>query len=96
MTSFENQIPGSHILYQNYPNPFNPNTIINYELQNTGYISLTLFDITGKQIRIIEQGIRKAGSHEISFNAEDLPSGNYFYELRSGDISMVRKMTLIR
>jgi len=91
-----NQSATDFRLHQNYPNPFNPNTIINYELQNTGYISLTLFDITGKQIRIIEQGIRKAGSHEISFNAEDLPSGNYFYELRSGDFSMVRKMTLIR
>lgn len=83
-------------LHQNYPNPFNPNTIINYELQTTGYISLTLFDITGKQIRILEQGLRSAGSHKISFDAGGLPSGIYFYELRSGDFSVVRKMTLIR
>jgi subtilisin-like proprotein convertase family protein len=83
-------------LHQNYPNPFNPNTIINYELQITGYISLTLFDVTGKQIQIIEDGLRNAGSHEISFDAAGLPSGNYFYELRSGDFSVVKKMTLVR
>ncbi len=83
-------------LHQNYPNPFNPNTIINYELQITGYISLKLFDITGKQIRILEEGLRNAGSHEISFDAAGLPSGNYFYELRSGDFSVVKKMTLVR
>jgi subtilisin-like proprotein convertase family protein len=83
-------------LHQNYPNPFNPNTVINYELQITGYISMKLFDITGKQVRIIEQGIRNAGSHQVTFDAGDLPSGNYFYELRSGDFSVVRKMTLIR
>ncbi len=84
------------ILNQNYPNPFNPSTIISYELRVTNYVSLRIFDISGKNIATLVNEKQNAGNHEIEFNAGNLPSGIYFYKLTSGKYSVSRKMVLTK
>ena len=73
--------PEKFNLNQNYPNPFNPNTKINYELQVTGYVTLSVFDITGKEVKQLVNKKQSPGNFNIEFNGEGLTSGIYFYRL---------------
>ena len=68
-------------MHQNYPNPFNPVTKINYELNSENFVTLTIFDVAGKEISTLVNGYQKAGSHSINFSGENYPSGVYFYRL---------------
>lgn len=68
-------------LSQNFPNPFNPSTIISYSLPENSYISLKVYDISGREIAVLANEFKKAGSHSANFNASNLSSGIYFYTL---------------
>lgn len=70
-------------LYQNYPNPFNPTTKIQYSIPSNLRIVLKLFDILGKEIALLKDEIKEAGTYELTFNAKDLPSGIYIYQLNA-------------
>lgn len=92
-------------LEQNYPNPFNPVTIIRYSIPNLNLsssknerdnVTLQIFDITGKEISTLINEFQPAGTYEIKFNAENLSSGVYFYQLKVGNYSETKKMVLIR
>ena len=76
-----NFIPSDFSLYQNYPNPFNPNTKINYELRVTGYVKLSVFDITGKVVKQLVNKKQSPGNYNIEFNGKGLTSGIYFYRI---------------
>ena len=91
-----NSTPSQIELHQNYPNPFNPSTVIIYKLQKAGYVALRLYDITGRQIGVIDEGNKDAGEHELRFNAADLAGGVYFYKLSADGIEEVRKMMLLK
>ena len=83
----EIELPQTARLDQNYPNPFNPETTISYELGRAGQIELAVFDATGRRIRVLESGLRNAGTHEIQWNGRDengitMASGTYFYRLQ--------------
>ncbi len=91
-----NSNPSQIELRQNYPNPFNPSTVISYRLQTSGYISLKLFDITGRQVAVLEEGRKEAGEHELKFEAGDLAGGAYFYKLSAGGVEEVRKLILLK
>jgi len=80
-----NFIPSDFSLYQNYPNPFNPNTKINYELRVTGYVKLSVFDITGKVVKQLVNKKQSPGNYNIEFNGEGLTSGIYFYRIEITD-----------
>jgi len=88
--------PQSIILHQNYPNPFNPVTKINYELNSENFVTLTIFDVAGKEISTLVNGYQKAGSHSINFSGENYPSGVYFYKLKTDNSSQVRRMVLLK
>ncbi|MBX7045377.1 MAG: T9SS type A sorting domain-containing protein [Ignavibacteria bacterium] len=92
----ENTIPAKYSLEQNYPNPFNPATRINYSIEKNGFVKLTVFDVTGREVKILVSGNVNAGSHSVEFDASKLNSGLYFYKLESGEYSEVRKMILIK
>jgi uncharacterized delta-60 repeat protein len=94
--SQNSETPGTFELYQNYPNPFNPVTKINYELPSRDHVSLKVYDISGKEIAVLVDGIAGAGLYTIDFNASGLPSGVYFYRLRSGNSVITKKMTLVK
>ena len=84
-------------LFQNYPNPFNPSTRISYSLPNSGYVSLKVYDILGREIETIVNEFQKAGTYAAHFDASNLASGIYFYELQVGnEFVETKKMLLMR
>jgi subtilisin family serine protease len=89
-------IPHSYNLYQNYPNPFNPSTIIKYDLPQTGFVSLKIYDALGREITSLVNNQQEAGVHEIVWNAKDFTSGVYFYKLQSGEYTATKKLMLIK
>jgi len=89
-------LPKEFSLKQNYPNPFNPSTNINYELPITGFVSLKIYDLTGKEIAILVNEQQSAGNYTVRFNGNNFASGIYFYRIEAGDFTQVRKMFLIK
>jgi peptidoglycan/xylan/chitin deacetylase (PgdA/CDA1 family) len=88
-------------LYQNYPNPFNPLTVIRYQLSVNSYVTLRVYDALGKEIATLVNDYKQAGSYEIEFNVAEvarpeIASGVYFYQLRAGNYTTVKKMILLR
>ncbi len=83
-------------LSQNYPNPFNPTTKINFALPKQGFVSLKIYDITGREIKILVNEVKQAGYYTVDFNGSHLSSGVYFYKIQSGDFSSVKRMVLIK
>jgi photosystem II stability/assembly factor-like uncharacterized protein len=92
----ENNLPAQTELMQNYPNPFNPATTIAYKLSRPGRIKITLYDILGREVRVLFDGFQKAGDYHFRFDAEGLASGVYFYKLETGISSLTKKMVLVR
>lgn len=90
------QLPEGIELRQNYPNPFNPATTIRFSLGRTEAAALRIYDASGKMAVEEFFGILAKGEYKYEFNASGLPSGAYFYELQSGDVSLRRMMLLIR
>ncbi len=89
-------IPSKYDLSQNYPNPFNPSTTISYEIPVDGAVSLKIFDMSGKEVMSLVDGVKNAGYYSINFNAANLSSGIYFYSLSANDFTSVKKMMLIK
>ena len=83
-------------LSQNYPNPFNPSTTIRYTLPAAAEVSITVFDIAGRQVAAYPQGRRSVGEHSFEWDAGEFASGVYFYQLRAGDYSALRKAVLMK
>jgi photosystem II stability/assembly factor-like uncharacterized protein len=91
-----NSKPTEYALMQNYPNPFNPTTTIEYSVPETGKVSLEVFNITGGKVVNLVNEYKEAGRFKVSFNAAKLPSGVYYYRLKSGQFSSVKKMILLK
>ncbi len=83
-------------LYQNFPNPFNPQTTIEFELQNSGFVTLNVYNILGQKIITLLSGEMSNGPHKVNFVATSLPSGIYYYSLESGGERIVRRMILMK
>ncbi|MDQ3021226.1 MAG: T9SS type A sorting domain-containing protein [Bacteroidota bacterium] len=94
--NISNTIPAGFKLYQNYPNPFNPTTKIKFELPNSSFIKLSVFDVSGKEIALLVNEKLNAGIYEYSWNASNLSSGIYFYKLSSESFTENRKMLYIK
>lgn len=91
-----NQIPKEYSLSQNYPNPFNPSTTIKYSLPKDGFVSLKIYDITGREVKSLAGEVKKAGYYSVTFNASSLASGVYFYRIQSNDFVQTKRMVLIK
>jgi len=92
----ENKLPNEFFLSQNYPNPFNPQTTISYSIPNSSLVQIQMFDVLGKEVLTLLNEEKSAGNYKLSFNASDLTSGVYFYQLRAGDFIQTKKMILIK
>ncbi len=93
----ESDIPDSYKLFQNYPNPFNPTTQIKYEISKSSNVILKVYNILGKEISTLINRRQNSGKYQITFDANNLPSGIYFYELTINNTSrIVKKMILIK
>jgi len=94
--SFESLIPTHFALKQNYPNPFNPSTTIEYALPQNTDVSLKVYDIRGRLVKELVNGPQNAGYYKITYDASDLSSGIYFFEIRAGEFVNVKKMMLLK
>ncbi len=83
-------------LNQNYPNPFNPSTLISYSLPKASNVKLVVTNVIGKEVATLYNGLKDAGTHSAVFNAENLPSGIYFYTLTTDFGMLSRKMMLVK
>lgn len=88
--------PAKYSLNQNYPNPFNPSTVISYTLPKEGMVTLKVYNILGQQVKILVDEYKSSGTYKVNFDAGNLPSGVYFYAIRSSGFSSVKKMMLIK
>ncbi|MCH8034302.1 MAG: T9SS type A sorting domain-containing protein [Bacteroidetes bacterium] len=88
--------PDDFILFQNYPNPFNPTTKIQYAVSNRQFISLNVYDVLGNEIAVLVNEEKPSGTYEVDFDASNLPSGVYMYRLTSGNISLSKKLILLK
>jgi predicted GH43/DUF377 family glycosyl hydrolase len=93
---FNRRLPAGFSLHQNYPNPFNPTTTINYELQITNYIELSIFNLLGQRVITLVSEKQNAGYHQVEWNASGFASGVYYYVLEAGDFRDMKKMILLK
>jgi len=89
-------LPRVTSLYQNYPNPFNPVTTISFELLNSGFARLSVFNIKGETIKTLVNDLRISGRHSVSFDGTGLNSGVYFYKLEADGKCMIKRMIMIK
>lgn len=92
------ELPETAALAQNYPNPFNPSTEITWRMEESGHVRLDVFDMTGRRVATLVDGVLPQGEHAAQFNAEGLSTGSYVYRLMlgGGARTLTRTMTLIR
>lgn len=88
--------PERFALEQNYPNPFNPNTTIKYSLEESGLVSLAIYNVVGQRVAELVNEVKASGTYTINWNASGMSSGVYYYRLVSGNDVQIRKMTLIK
>jgi len=98
-TAVENSqltVPNKYYLNQNYPNPFNPSTTIEFGLAKPGNVKIKIWNILGQ---LVSQPVNKnfeAGTYKIIFEASNLKSGLYFYQIQTGDFTHIKKMVLTK
>ncbi len=90
------EIPQKFELFQNYPNPFNPMTKLKFQMPKSAFTKLAVFDVTGKEISILVNQNLKPGIYEIDWNAENIPSGVYFYSLITNEFTQTKKMVVLK
>jgi len=101
INNISNELPDKFYLYQNYPNPFNPSTIIRYQIKESRFVTLKVYDILGKEIATLVNEKQSQREYEVpfsinQFSSYQLPSGIYFYTLHAGDYIETKKTLLIK
>jgi beta-xylosidase len=94
--SSDSPIPQSYGLEQNFPNPFNPSTIINYALPASGFVTLRVFDMLGREVAILVNEQKSAGKYSLRFDGRSFSSGVYFYWLQADKFIETKKLVLLR
>ena len=88
--------PNKFELKQNFPNPFNPATKIKFSVSNKQFVSLKVYNTLGKEVKTLVNEEKSAGTYEVEFSSDDLPSGIYFYKITVGDFTQAKKMILLK
>ncbi|HCV44227.1 MAG TPA: hypothetical protein DGH68_12135 [Bacteroidetes bacterium] len=89
-------LPTKVDLGQNYPNPFNPTTRIDYSVPQSGYVSLKVYNLLGKEVATLVAGRQEPGTHYAYFDGQEFPTGVYFYRLQTDQNSITRKLVLMK
>jgi Beta-1,4-xylanase len=89
-------LPSHYSLEQNFPNPFNPTTTIRYNISKTSQATLKVFDILGRQVQTLVNTMQVPGQYTVTFNAQNLASGIYFYQLQAGTFTATKKLMLLK
>ncbi len=91
-----NGLPTMYSLEQNYPNPFNPLTSIKYSVSKSGLVNLKIYDLLGRVVEDLVNSFKNAGSYSVNFDGSNLASGVYIYQLETSNITLTKKMVLIK
>ena len=91
-----NNISDDYKLYQNFPNPFNPATIISYKINQSGFVTLKVYNLVGQVVRTLVSEYQETGTYTEQFNASELAAGIYLYKLQVNNYTSVKRMTLIK
>jgi hypothetical protein len=90
------ELPEAYNLAQNYPNPFNPSTNIEFSVPKSTHVSLKVYNVLGQEVSALVNEIKEAGNYIATFNANNLPSGIYWYTIKAGNYTASKKMMLIK
>lgn len=89
-------MPTAYALGNNYPNPFNPTTVVSYQLPVASQVRLVVYDMVGREVAVLAEGMRNAGEYRVRFAPDVLSSGIYFYTLRAGSFTATHKMVFAK
>ncbi len=89
-------LPAKFELAQNYPNPFNPTTQIEYSVPRKGFVTLKVFNVLGQEVAILFSGVQAAGNYTATFNGSRFASGVYFYKLQAENVTLIKKLVLLK
>jgi len=89
-------VPENYTLSQNYPNPFNPSTTFTFSMSKAGLVTLSVYDMLGREVATLGNNVAEAGTHSITWNATGMSSGVYFYKMHTASFTSLKKMVLIR
>lgn len=89
-------LPVSFSLSQNFPNPFNPSTVIRYQVPVASHVRLAVYDILGREVRVLVNEQKTAGRYEVKFGASGLASGVYVYRMQAGAFADTKKLLLLK
>jgi hypothetical protein len=92
----KDELPVMFTLRQNYPNPFNPATIISYQIPTQSNVTLKVYDVLGREVATLVNGLEQPGYKSVNFNADNLASGVYYYRLQAGNYIATKKFVLLR
>ncbi|HEY6435246.1 MAG TPA: discoidin domain-containing protein, partial [Ignavibacteriaceae bacterium] len=90
------ELPTSFMISQNYPNPFNPSTTFSYSIAKQSKVLIRIYDIIGNEIETLVSEEKPVGTYELTWDASNLPSGVYLYQLTAGDFIQTKKMILMK
>ena len=90
------ELPINFDLEQNYPNPFNPTTTIKYSVPKLSFVTIKIYDVLGSEVAALVNEEKPVGTYELRWDAENLPSGVYFYQLKAGSFVQTKKMLLLK
>ncbi len=89
-------LPRQFVLHQNYPNPFNPATTIRYELPRSAYVSLKVYDVLGRNVASLVEGLQEAGTKSVVLDARGFSSGVYLYRIVAGSYIAAKKFVVLK
>ncbi|NLA22085.1 MAG: T9SS type A sorting domain-containing protein [Candidatus Marinimicrobia bacterium] len=92
----ENNLPRRFYLEQNYPNPFNPVTRIKYSVPKTSYLTIKVYDVMGREVATVFDGVQQAGNYTAILDGSNLTSGIYFYKMETNGFVETKKLVLLK
>ena len=96
INKISSNISDDYKLYQNFPNPFNPATIISYKINQSGFVTLKVYNLVGQVVKTLVSEYQESGTFSKQFDASELSSGIYLYKLQVNNFTSVKRMTLIK
>ncbi len=89
-------VPDRFVLHPAYPNPFNPGTTISFDLPEAQQVTVSIYDLTGREVATLTNREYSAGSHSVKWDAGEYVSGIYFYQLNAGSFMAAGKLVLVK